>query len=200
MSFLIKLFINYGYISIFIFLVLSGLGIPIPEDLTLVSGGVISGLGEVNIYTVMIIGIAGVLVGDSLIYLLGRLYGVKVVRLRIVKRYLTLKRLKFVRKQISKYGSYFLFISRFLPGVRASVYLIVAATKKISFMKFLLIDFLATIISVPVWVYLGYKGAQNLPYLTHQIDKFKIWFFSILGLVAIGIIIFLIIKYKVKNK
>ena len=39
---------SYGYAAVFACLVLCGLGVPVPEDITLVSGGVISGLDLAN--------------------------------------------------------------------------------------------------------------------------------------------------------
>ncbi|MCV2509445.1 MAG: DedA family protein, partial [Neisseriaceae bacterium] len=39
-------FSTYGYLAVFSVLILCGLGLPIPEDITLVAGGVISGLGQ----------------------------------------------------------------------------------------------------------------------------------------------------------
>ena len=38
-------FTNYGYAAVFFVLLICGFGVPIPEDVTLVAGGIISGLG-----------------------------------------------------------------------------------------------------------------------------------------------------------
>ena len=65
-------FQQFGYFAVFWVLVLCGFGIPIPEDVTLVAGGVISGLGYTNVHIVFAVGMAGVLVGDGLMFLLGR--------------------------------------------------------------------------------------------------------------------------------
>ena len=42
MEFLIEFFSSYGYWAVFLVLLACGFGVPIPEDVTLVSGGVIS--------------------------------------------------------------------------------------------------------------------------------------------------------------
>ena len=65
-------FQQFGYFAVFLVLVLCGFGIPIPEDVTLVAGGVISGLGYTNVHIMFAVGMAGVLVGDGLMFLLGR--------------------------------------------------------------------------------------------------------------------------------
>ena len=41
---LIEFFTTYGYFAVFGVLLISGFGIPIPEDITLVAGGFISSL------------------------------------------------------------------------------------------------------------------------------------------------------------
>ena len=50
-AFLEAFFVEYGYAAVFFVLVICGFGVPIPEDLTLVTGGVISGMG----YTIRIL-------------------------------------------------------------------------------------------------------------------------------------------------
>ena len=59
-------FVEYGYAAVFFVLVICGFGVPIPEDLTLVTGGVISGLGYTNSHIMFAVGMLGVLVGDGL--------------------------------------------------------------------------------------------------------------------------------------
>ena len=54
-------FQQFGYFAVFWVLVLCGFGIPIPEDVTLVAGGVISGLGYTNVHIMFAVGMAGVL-------------------------------------------------------------------------------------------------------------------------------------------
>lgn len=50
METLIEFFSSYGYWAVFLVLLACGFGVPIPEDITLVSGGVISGLGYTNVH------------------------------------------------------------------------------------------------------------------------------------------------------
>ena len=44
-------------------------------------------------------------------------------------------------------------------------------TRRVSYTRFVLIDFCAAIISVPIWVYLGEFGAKNLDWLHEQIKR-----------------------------
>lgn len=198
MDLLINFFTDYGYFAVFFVLIICGFGVPIPEDITLVSGGVIAGLypNEVNVHIMLIVSMFGVLIGDSTMYWLGRIYGVKILRTRLIKKIVTLKRLKMVKEKFAKYGNRVLFVARFLPGLRAPIYMISGITRRVSFIRFLLIDFFAAIISVPIWVYLGDFGASNLDWLHQQIKKGQFAIYILLLLLAL----FLFWKWKRSKK
>ena len=196
MDALIGFFTDYGYFAVFFVLVICGFGVPIPEDITLVSGGVISGLGYANRHTMLVVSMFGVLIGDSTMYWLGRIYGTKILRFRPIRKMLTLKRLKSVREKFDKYGNRVLFSARFLPGLRAPIYMISGITRRVSFTRFILIDFIAAIISVPIWVYLGYFGASNLDWLHEQIKRGQTVIYVFVALLAL----FLFWKWKQSKK
>ncbi|WP_249960911.1 DedA family protein [Histophilus somni] len=198
MDLLINFFADYGYFAVFFVLIICGFGVPIPEDITLVSGGVIAGLypNEVNVHIMLIVSMLGVLIGDSTMYWLGRIYGVKILRTRLIKKIVTLKRLKMVKEKFAKYGNRVLFVARFLPGLRAPIYMISGITRRVSFIRFLLIDFFAAIISVPIWVYLGDFGASNLDWLHQQIKKGQFAIYILILLLAL----FLFWKWKRSKK
>jgi len=67
---------------------LCGFGLPVPEDITLVSGGVISGLDLANPHIMLAVGLAGVLIGDSTMFLGGRIFGYRIQRLRLFRKIL----------------------------------------------------------------------------------------------------------------
>lgn len=197
MEFLISFFSSYGYWAVFLVLLACGFGVPIPEDITLVSGGVISGLGYTNVHWMLVVSMLGVLVGDSTMYWLGRIYGKKILNFPLIRNVATPERFAQVQKRFQTQGWKLLFIARFLPGLRAVVYLVSGITRKVSFVRFLLVDFCAAIISVPIWVYLGDFGAKNLDWLEEQIHKGQmiIW----IGLIIIGIVVYWKWKKNRKN-
>ncbi|MDO4625884.1 MAG: DedA family protein [Pasteurellaceae bacterium] len=186
MEFLISFFTDYGYWAVLFVLIICGFGVPIPEDITLVSGGIIAGLNDdVNVHLMLVVSLIGVLAGDSTMYWLGRIYGVKILRFRPIRKILTLKRLRMVRAKFDQYGNRVLFIARFLPGLRAPIYMVSGITRRVSYMRFVLLDFLAAIISVPIWVYLGYHGAHNIHWLKEQVHKGQMGIYAILAIVVL---------------
>ena len=88
MEFLISFFTDYGYWAVLFVLIICGFGVPIPEDITLVSGGVIAGLypESVNSHLMLIVSMIGVLAGDSTMYWLGRIYGTRILRFRPMRK------------------------------------------------------------------------------------------------------------------
>lgn len=196
MEFLIEFFSSYGYWAVFLVLLACGFGLPIPEDVTLVSGGVISGLGYTNVHTMLVVSMLGVLVGDSTMYWLGRIYGEKIRQFPFICNIITEERYKMVQERFEKQGNRLLFLARFLPGLRAVVYLVSGITRRVSFLRFVLVDFFAAIISVPIWVYLGDYGAQNIDWLHHQIKNGQHIIFGILALIALWVGL----KWYRKNK
>ena len=198
MEFLISFFTDYGYWAVLFVLIICGFGVPIPEDITLVSGGVIAGLypESVNSHLMLLVSMIGVLVGDSYMYWLGRIYGTRILRFRPMRKIVTLKRLKMVRDKFAQYGNRVLFVARFLPGLRAPIYMVSGITRRVSYTRFVLIDFCAAIISVPIWVYLGEFGAKNLHWLHEQIQKGQMVIYVLIGLLGL----FLVWKWKKSKK
>lgn len=198
MELLISFFSDYGYFAVLFILILCGFGLPIPEDITLVSGGVIAGLypDDINVHIMLVVSMFGVLAGDSCMYWLGRIYGAKILRFRFMRKLITVKRLRLVKDKFEKYGNRVLFTARFLPGLRAVIYMVSGITRRVSYTRFLLIDFFAAIISVPIWVYLGFFGAKNLDWLREQIHNGQIVIYIFIATIAA----FIFWKWKKSKK
>lgn len=177
-------FIQFGYAAVFLVLVICGFGVPIPEDITLVAGGVISGLGYTNVHIMTAVGLAGVLVGDGIMFWLGRHYGERILRFKLVARLMPPKRYAQVQQKFDQYGNRVLFVARFLPGLRSPIFLTAGMSGRISFWQWLIMDGFAALISVPVWVYLGSYGAENKDWLMQQIHRFQGGLFVVLGIGA----------------
>ncbi|HEZ4778533.1 TPA: DedA family protein [Neisseria meningitidis] len=183
-AFLEAFFVEYGYAAVFFVLVICGFGVPIPEDLTLVTGGVISGMGYTNPHIMFAVGMLGVLVGDGIMFAAGRIWGQKILRFKPIARIMTPKRYEQVQEKFDKYGNWVLFVARFLPGLRTAVFVTAGISRKVSYLRFLIMDGLAALISVPVWIYLGEYGAHNIDWLMAKMHSLQSGIFVILGIGA----------------
>ncbi|EIL93992.1 MULTISPECIES: DedA family protein [Rhodanobacter] len=194
---LITIFAQNGYLAVFTALMICGAGLPLPEDVTLVAGGVIAGLGYANVHAMFGLCMFGVLLGDSAIFLLGHHYGARMMRWRLVAKVLTPKRYAMVQEKFDRYGNRMLFFARFLPGMRTTVYVTAGATHRVSTVRFLLIDTLAALISVPFWVYLGYLGANNHQWLMKWMHRGQnsLWL-----LVALVLLVLLVLWWRQRRQ
>jgi membrane protein DedA with SNARE-associated domain len=150
-------------VGVFSLLVACGLGLPLPEDIALITGGFLAALGPpkgVGSVTLMIfVGLGGILVGDSIIFKAGQDYGEKLLDTSLGK-HIPREKVARIRQLFARHGAKFIVVARFLPGIRAVTYF-VAGTSKVPYWQFLAYDGLAACASAPAWVLLGYWCAKR---------------------------------------
>lgn len=179
-------FIQYGYFAVFGALLVCSVGVPIPEDITLVCGGIIAGLGYANVHTMVFVGMAGVLIGDGLMFTIGKKYGTKALKFKPIARVFTKERYEKMQQKFERYGNWVLFFARFMPGLRTAMFISAGMSQKVSVLRFLVMDGLAAIISVPIWVYLGAAGAKNAEWLHMMIRRFEHGIYLILAFILLA--------------
>jgi len=158
---LIFFFQSYGYFAVFGMLILCGLGLPVPEDISITAGGIIAGLGFADPYIMTAVSMAGVLIGDTTMFGIGWWAGRRAGLSGRTSKMLTPERIVKVRLWYAKYGRMLIFGARFAPGLRSPIFAVTGATAGVRYPVFLLIDGAAALISVPFWVAVGYFGAEN---------------------------------------
>jgi membrane protein DedA with SNARE-associated domain len=142
------------------------------------------------------VGMAGVLIGDLIMFMIGRLYGENALRLRWVAWLVTPARRELVQRKFDRYGIRLLFIARFLPGLRSPIFIIAGWSRRVSLLKFLLLDGAAALISVPFWVYLGYYGADNHEWLMHWVHRGKTGIWIGIGVLVVVVAILIWKHYR----
>jgi membrane protein DedA with SNARE-associated domain len=167
-----------GYAVVLGLLLACGLGVPVPEDIILVSGGYIAEEAGHPVLPMMLTGLVGIIVGDSIIFVMGRRIGLKMVERSFLRRYLTPPRLARVDGLFRKHGQKILVAARFTPGLRAVTFFTAGAIG-VPYWKFALLDGLAALVSAPVWVYLGFRFGHAV------IEEAKQWQGLILGGIAL---------------
>jgi membrane protein DedA with SNARE-associated domain len=161
----------FAYGMVFLILLACGLGVPLPEDISLILGGWLAHKGAANLPIMMVVGFAGILVGDSLIFNFGRKLGKNVGSKPggFFARIITPEKRAKVEGLFEKHGQKIVMIARFMPGVRAVTYF-TAGSVGMSYWRFIFWDGLAAILSAPVFVFLGYHFGSELDLL---IDRLK---------------------------
>lgn len=144
-----------AYAAILAVLFACGLGVPIPEDITLFAAGFLAYKGRITLMGALLVGLLGVLIGDSFMYLIGRNFGRRVFGWPVFRKMFTEDRIRMAEEKINNNAKIICFTSRFAPGLRAPVY-ITSGILRVPFPVFIGMDGLAALVSVPVWVIMAY--------------------------------------------
>jgi membrane protein DedA with SNARE-associated domain len=190
----------WSYLGIFLALVGAGIGVPIPEELPVVTGGMMSGHasqdGSHPHWWIMLpVCIAGVVISDGLLYGIGRLWGPRLLQYRWVRaRLLPPARLAEIESNFHKYGVKILLFARLLPGIRSPIF-IVAGIMRLSFTRFLLADGIYAIPGVSLLFFLGFWFTDQFLAVVTEAERVRP---LIIVVVLTAVITYLIIHFMRK--
>ncbi len=181
---------SWGYLGIFLGIVGTGLGLPMPEELPVVVGGALAGSGKVYWWLMLPVCIAAVILGDGCLYAIGRIWGPKLLQLHWVRtRLLTPERLMKIEQNFQQYGVRILLFARLTPGIRAPIF-ITAGLTRLSLFRFVLADGIYAVPGVSLLFFLGYwftEGMVNL--IQRDVEKVKhIIIVVVIGAVALYVL------------
>lgn len=164
--------IVYG--TVVFMMVISSFGFPVPEEVSLISVGIVCYMGRnpdlfpppevgataVNTYTAAAVTFCAVVASDFLVYTLGKTLGGKIMRWKVMKR--QQKQLDRVSSWMQKYGVFAAALFRFTPGLRFPGHFS-CGMMGLPPLKFLAVDSLAALVSVPTQIFLiSYYGKEIL--------------------------------------
>ncbi len=191
--------LHIGYAFVFVVLILCGFGLPMPEDIVLVTGGVLAWLAsdlevvsvggmlaDRGLLAMVLLGLAGIIAGDCIIFLAGRRFGYRVADFRPLRRIITPGKLQLVEREIRKRGNIVVLFARFLPGLRAPTYFTVGHAR-MPMWEFLAFDFAAALISAPLWVGLGFWFGSDLKEAAHEAARFGHYILLGVGVVLVAL-------------
>lgn len=178
---------HFTYAGLFIVLILCGVGLPLPEDVALLTGGYLVHRGIIEYPITLIVALVGVVAGDNSLFFLGRRFGTGLVRYFGINRPGTQTQIEWIRDFMRRHGHRAIFYARFLAGLRALVYLS-AGSFGVTPLRFLFYDFLGAIISVPIVVSIGYLFGGQLEAAIQYLGGFErlIWIVIILSIAVYG--------------
>jgi len=159
---------SWSYLGIFLGIVATGIGFPMPEELPIVVGGALAG-GDQAIWWVMLpVCIAGVILGDSCLYFIGRWWGPRLLEYAWVKAHLLPpERLERIEKNFQDYGIRILLFARLTPGIRAPIFFTAGLTR-LSVARFVLADGIYAVPGVSVLFFLGYWFTERMVHIVKE--------------------------------
>ena len=113
---------------------------------------------------------SAILVGDMIPFLLGRIFGVRLLRLRWLRYFITKQRLVTFDRWFRRRGDMVIVISRFLAGLRMVAFF-TAGAMKMRWSRFLLLDGLGIILIAPLLTWLGFSSAGFIEDMIERIEK-----------------------------
>ncbi len=195
---IVLFFVSYSehfiYAGLFLLLFFCGLGLPIPEEITLLAGGFLIQLGFIRFYPTLTVVFVGILSGDMALYSIGRKWGHGIITHRHMREVFSENRMTRIRKFFSDHGSKTIFIARFIMGFRVGAFL-AAGTMGMEPSKFLLLDCLAALIMIPLILLLGYYFGANIEWLTEGFTRLD----SLLKIAAVLAGLVVLVYFLLRN-
>src|SRR5208283_3494064 len=161
---------EFPYFGLFTLLILGGMGLPFPEDATLILCGFLISTKVVQPVRVLLVVYTGLLISDFFIFLAGNKYGGAVINHPLFRKLISEQRLKFMEDQFAKKGIWLIIAGRHLAGLRAQIFL-AAGVMKMSPLKFLAADAVSAVFTMSLMVGAGYVGGNSLEIIKKDVTQ-----------------------------
>lgn len=160
------------YIGIFILLILGEIGLPFPEDATLILSGFLIAQKVTKPLPTVIVVYCGLLLTDFSLYWVGKKYGRKVIEHRRFHRILSAEKLLTLEEKFKKWGIYVVFVGRHFLGIRAQIFL-AAGVMRMSTLKFIMADAASAILTMTLMVGIGFLGGNSIEILQKDLKRIE---------------------------
>ncbi len=190
------------YIS-FALLMLSGMSLPISEDIVfIISASIAATVAHDNIYYIFAGCFLGAYLSDIVAYFIGR-YGINkillspfMVRMKIINQDRLQSRLGIMQNYFASYGGKTLFFGRFIPLGMRNVIFMTCGLIKMNLVKFMIIDLCAVTCTSLILFSLGYTFGNNYEVILPYLNRYKF----VLGGIILVFISFLLAKNAIRKR
>lgn len=194
------------YIGVVVMMLASGFGFPVPEEVYIVSVGILAYMGAnpdlfpppypgaavVNGYEAALVTFFAVVFADMLVFFIGRVFGRKIIRRPRFQRIFTEENMHRIDRWVKKHGIMAAFIFRFTPGVRFPAH-IALGMLSFSAWQFFLVDGLAALISVPTQILLIFHFGEPILKTIHSLKVY-------IGIGLLALIVILIVRKLIQKR
>jgi membrane protein DedA with SNARE-associated domain len=172
---------KYGYLATFA-------GSLIEGETLLILSGLAAHRGYLDLLVVVLVGAVGGALGDLGFFLVGRLYGERVVQ-RLPRLQPGFDR---VRGMIERYPTATIFGVRFLYGLRL-VGPMAIGSARISLLRFMVVNVAGALVWSACWVGAGYFLGHAAERLLGELARYEGYFFA--ALLVTGVIVALVVRW-----
>jgi len=195
-QYIINLIQSYGYLGMFLGMLLEAVIIVIPSELILAMGGILAQQGHMTFMGAFLTGLAGSLACALIIYYIGYFGGRPFVKKYGKYFFMKEHEIEVADKWFNKYGMWAALIGRNFPIVRTLISFPIGVTR-LSVTKFMAFSLVGSIPWTFAFVGAGYTLGKNWKKLLVFVDFLRIPI--IIGLIALVVIFIYIKLFKVKQ-
>jgi membrane-associated protein len=152
---------HWGYVGIFVTVLLGNVGLPVPEESVLALAGYLVHEGQLRLSFTLAVGVASAAVGDNAGYWIGRRLGRPAIERYGRRVGITEARMETIERFIERYGASGVVAGRFIPGIRVLAGPLAGAAG-LPAGRFVVANLLGALCYVPCAVGIGYALAYGL--------------------------------------
>lgn len=182
----VDLIAHWGYLALFLLVILGNIGLPVPEETILVLAGYMCWRGELHLLVVLVIGIVSAVGGDNIGYWVGHRFGRGSLERHASWLLGHPRRLAMMQDFVARRGVLAVFIARFVPGLRFMAGPLAGALG-MPFPRFFGANMLGALTYVPLVVGLGYAIGYGLG---EHVEHLRRLGADVEGLVLVAALIF----------
>ncbi|EAC8463208.1 DedA family protein [Listeria monocytogenes] len=191
---------DFGYIGIFVLIMIENLFPPIPSEIILTFGGFMTTVTSLNVVMVIIVATLGSVVGAILLYKVASYFGKERLTKIVLKygRILRLKESDIERAEnfFLKYGSWAVFLCRMIPLIR-SLISIPAGMTKMKMSRFLILTTAGSLLWNTVLIGLGAMLGESWNEIVVFMDSFSTIIYSVIAItLVVGLGFFFRARFK----
>lgn len=152
---------QYGYFAVGGLLTLEDFGLPVPGETVLIAAAFYAGLGQLNIFLVVIIAFLGAVVGDNIGFGIGQYGGHPLIERYGKYVFITHERLHRLEEFFNRNGGKVVVVARFIEGLR-QLNGIIAGLSEMRWPRFIVFNMIGAALWVSVWSVAGYFGGSHI--------------------------------------
>jgi membrane protein DedA with SNARE-associated domain len=185
-----------SYFGVFFLLFLGAFGPSPPEEVVLLIAGFLVFRGVARFPLMIGAELSGILISDLILYGFGRLFGEGLEKRRFLKKIFPPRRVRKIKDKFHTYRYRFIFLARYLYGLRPVVFF-TAGASRMKVIPFALCDLGASLVNCLVWTALGLLFGGRIE---DAIRFSREWEGILLGVAGALILYFVIERILVKRE
>lgn len=200
---IINILNNFGYLGVFLLIMIENLFPPIPSELILLFSGFMTTYTKLNIFIMIISSTLASLMGAIILYYIGKFFNLKKIKKLISGKLGKILKLKesdidSSNKWFETKGQKTVFFCRFIPLIR-SLISIPAGMNEMPIIRFIIYTTFGSLIWNTVLIVIGSIVGENWINILNILDIYSKYVVILLGIILITVI-FIFYKRKYNNE